>query len=252
MLPRTPQADRSRTLITTMAGLIEIDTSAVVPRQQLPPCPYAFPDARLVSGDGPAAHGGDFEPATIVAAYRGGLFPWPHAAQELLWFSPDPRGVLPIDGLNVSRRLERTVRSGRFRVTIDAAFEDVIRACADRGDEGTWITPRIIDGYTRLNALGWAHSVEVWTAEGELAGGLYGVAVGALFGAESMFFRVRDASKVAMVAMMEHARRIGIELIDVQVLTPHTERMGAIEVPRGRYLDALADALRHEVDWRGR
>ena len=232
-----------------MADLIGLEICTVGPPQPLPPCPYAFPDARKSQGDGFAALGGDFEPATVVAAYRAGLFPWPHPKEELLWFSPDPRAVLPIDGLHISRRLERTARSGRFRVTLDGAFERVIRACAER-KEGTWITPRIIDGYTRLHRLGWAHSFEAWTAEGELAGGLYGLGIGALFGAESMFFRVSDASKVAMIAMVEHAKRIGIRLIDVQVLTPHTVRMGAIEIPRDEYLRRLESALLSDVDWR--
>src|SRR4029079_6789434 len=120
-------------------------------------------------------HGGDFEPETIVAAYRAGVFPWPHPDDELLWFSPDPRAVIPVDGLHLSRRLIRTLRSGRFHVTLDARFDAVIRECAVR-EEGTWITPSIIDGYTRLAAAGHAHSFEVWDQDGTLVGGLYGVA----------------------------------------------------------------------------
>jgi leucyl/phenylalanyl-tRNA--protein transferase len=191
--------------------------------QPLPPCAYAFPDARRAPKDGLVGLGGDFEPATVVAAYRGGIFPWPHAGREFAWFSPDPRAVIPTSGLHVSRRLARTLRQRRFRVTLDAAFKDVMVACAHR-PEGTWITPRLIGGYARLHELGWAHSFEAWDAEGRLAGGLYGVAVGAMFGAESMFHRVTDASKVTMAAMMQHAQRIGIELLDIQVLTPHCAR----------------------------
>ena len=214
---------------------VEIEVHTPCLPQALPPCRYRFGSARTAPPEGPAAVGGDFEPATIVAAYRAGIFPWPHPEEEFLWFSPDPRAVIPIGGLHVSRRLQRTLRQGRFRVTLDAAFEEVMRACAER-PEGTWITPRLIDGYTRLHALGWAHSFEVWTREGELAGGLYGVRVGHMFGAESMFHRVTDASKVAMVAMMQWAEREGIRLIDIQVLTEHTARMGAVEVGREEYL----------------
>jgi leucyl/phenylalanyl-tRNA--protein transferase len=160
----------------------------------------------------------------------------------LLWFSPDPRAVIPIGGLHVSRRLARTLRSGRFTATVNAAFEAVVRACAVR-DEGTWITPALIDGYRELHRLGWAQSIETWTADGELAGGLYGVRVGGMFGAESMFHRVDDASKAAMVAMMEWVQREGIELVDIQVLTPHTASMGGIEISRAEYLRRLRRAL---------
>jgi leucyl/phenylalanyl-tRNA--protein transferase len=192
--------------------------------------------------------GGDFEPATIVAAYRAGIFPWPHDEIEHAWFSPDPRAIIPVGGLHIARRLARTVRSGHFRVTLDAAFEHVMIACAVRTD-GTWITPALIDGYTRLHQFGWAHSFEAWAADGSLAGGLYGVGVGGMFGAESMFHHATDASKVAMVAMMQHAERIGLQLIDIQVLTPHTESMGAVEISRAEYLERLGRALEAEVDW---
>ncbi|MBN9494486.1 leucyl/phenylalanyl-tRNA--protein transferase [bacterium] len=209
----------------------------------LPPSPYAFPDARSAPGDGPAAMGADFEPSTLVAAYRAGYFPWPQPEAEYLWYSPDPRAILPVGGLHVSRRLARTIRSGRFPVTVDAAFERVILACADR-PEGTWITENIVDGYLRLHELGWAHSFETWTEDGRLAGGLYGLRVGGLFGAESMFHHVTDASKVAMAAMMQWAESTSISLIDVQVLTPHTARMGAVEIPREDYRSMLDGATR--------
>jgi leucyl/phenylalanyl-tRNA--protein transferase len=183
-----------------------------------------------------------------VAAYRAGAFPWPHPSAELLWFSPDPRAVIEIDGLHVSRRLARTIGGGRFRTTVDAAFPAVMRACADR-PEGTWITPRLYRGYVALHEAGWAHSFETWTAEGTLAGGIYGVGVGAMFGAESMFHRADDASKVAMVAMMQHLRAIGVHFVDIQVLTPHTQRMGGVEIPRADYLRRLALALQSEARW---
>ena len=233
-----------------MGDLIALEIHTNGPPRPLPPCPYTFPDPRHADTDGLVAFGGDFDPSTIIAAYRNGMFPWPHPDEELLWFSPDPRAIIPLDGIHISRRLARTIRGGRFRLTLDAAFEEVIRACAAR-DEGTWITPGLIDGYVRLHGAGWAHSFEAWTASGDLVGGLYGVAVGSLFGAESMFHRATDASKVAMAAMMEHAHRIGLTLIDVQVITPHTARMGAIEISRSAYLDALALALTNSIDWRG-
>lgn len=226
---------------------LEIHTPG--PPQPLADCPYAFPDPRDADSDGFVTYGGDFEPETVIAAYSRGIFPWPQPIEERLWFSPDPRAIIPVDGLHISQRLARTLRAAHFRVTLDAAFEEVMRACTVR-DEGTWITPRIIDGYVRLHRLGWAHSFEVWDASGTLVGGLYGVAVGALFGAESMFHRATDASKIAMVALAEHAHRIGLTLIDIQVLTPHTARMGAIEIPRSQYLSALAVALKQDVDWR--
>lgn len=196
-----------------------------------------------------AGYGGDFAPETVLAAYRRGIFPWPHPGEEYLWFSPDPRAIIPIGGLHVSRRLARTIRSGRFRVTLDAAFEAVMQACAERGDEGTWITPSLILGYTALHRAGHAHSFEVWNEGGVLVGGLYGVAVGGMFGAESMFHHATDASKVAMVALMQHAARIGLSLVDVQVLTPHTASMGAIEIPRAEYLARLAIAVNTKANW---
>jgi len=228
---------------------IAIHVATRVPPQPLPRCLYTFPDARTADARGLLGVGANFEPETIVAAYRAGAFPWPHAGEEYLWFSPDPRAILPLGGLHVSRRLARTIRSGRFHATIDAAFERVIEGCAER-PEGTWITPNLQRAYITLHELGYAHSVETWTAGGELAGGLYGLGVGAMFGAESMFYRVTDGSKAALVALMHHARRIGLHFIDIQVATPHTVSLGALEIPRTAYLQILARALTEEVDWR--
>lgn len=217
----------------------------------LPPCPYQFPDPRTVkTRETIVANGGDFQPSTVLAAYRMGHFPWPHDDAEYVWFSPEPRAILPLDGLHISSRLGRTIRSGRFRVTVDAAFPAVMESCAVRPGEGTWITPALIEGYVALHEAGYAHSVEVWDTEDDrLAGGLYGVAAGAMFGAESMFFRVRDASKVAMVALVQLARELGIELIDVQVVTEHTGRMGVVEISRREYMRRLDAALEREVGW---
>lgn len=216
--------------------------------QPLPPCAYQFPDGSGATPDGIVAAGGDFEPATIIAAYRAGAFPWPHPFEERLWFSPTPRAVIPLDGLHVSRRLARTLRAGRFRASVDGAFTRVIDSCADR-PEGTWITPALRDAYVRLHGLGWAHSVEAWDADGNLAGGLYGIGVGAMFGAESMFHRTTDGSKAAMVALFLHARSIALDLVDIQVLTPHTQRMGGVEIRRDEYLRRLRAALARDARW---
>lgn len=228
----------------------------VVARARYPtpvgPCRFQIPDPRGADADGLLASGGDLEPATLLAAYRQGVFPWPMDGVELLWWSPDPRAILPPDGVHVSRSLARTLRGGRFRVTIDAAFDDVVAACAEprATDDETWITPAMRAAYGRLHRLGWAHSVEVW-ADGALAGGLYGVAIGALFAAESMFHRVRDASKVALVALGQHARAVGVQLVDVQMPTPHLTSMGAVTIAREQYLKAVAGAIARPVDFTG-
>jgi leucyl/phenylalanyl-tRNA--protein transferase len=211
---------------------------------RLPACRFRFPEPGTADAEGLVAHGADLEPATLIAAYRRGVFPWPYDQQMLLWWSPDPRAILPLDGLHVARRLARTLRQGRFRVTLNAAFPEVIAACASRAE--TWITPDIRAAYVRLHQLGWAHSVEVW-ADGVLAGGLYGLAVGGLFAAESMFHRVRDASKVAVVGLVEHARRVGTTLIDVQMPSPHLASLGVVAIPRADYLRRLAAALPRRV-----
>src|SRR5262249_15437209 len=161
-------------------------------------------------------------------------------------WSPDPRAIFEMDGLHVSRRLTRTIRSGRFCVTLNEDFEGVIRGCAERPGEGTWITSDMIEAYTRLHHLGHAHSVEVWHG-GVLAGGVYGIAVGGLFAGESMFTRVRDASKVALVHLMEHLRQRGFDLFDVQFLNDHTARLGAVEIPRAEYLRRLRQAVESKV-----
>jgi leucyl/phenylalanyl-tRNA--protein transferase len=212
-------------------------------------CRFRFPDPRRADAAGLVASGGDLEPSTLIAAYRRGIFPWPAEGIDLLWWSPDPRAVLPFDGLHVSRRLGQTLRQHRFRVTIDADFAAVLAGCADRGAEETWITPALRAAYERLHALGWAHSVEVWTLDGSLAGGLYGVAVGGLFSAESMFHRRRDASKIALVALVQQCRATGIELLDVQMPTAHLASLGAVTVRRAEYLRRLAAAVERPVNF---
>lgn len=219
------------------------------PPARLPACRFRFPDPAGAHADGLVARGGDLEPGTIVAAYRQGIFPWPYDETALLWWSPDPRAILPLQALHISRSLGRTLRRARFRVTLNAAFGAVIDGCAARKE--TWITPAMRAAYVRLHALGWAHSVEVWGPDQALAGGLYGVAVGGLFAAESMFHRATDASKVAVVALVQHARRVGTSLLDVQVPTDHLATLGARAVPRAEYLRLLAAALRLRVAFAG-
>jgi leucyl/phenylalanyl-tRNA--protein transferase len=179
-------------------------------------------------------------PQVLVAAYSQGIFPM-DVDGEIRWFSPDPRTIIPLDGLRVSRRLRRTCRSGRFEVRINTAFREVMLGCANR-EEGTWISEEILEAYCELHHLGLAHSVETWQA-GELAGGLYGVALGGAFFGESMFHYRTDASKVALVATVEHLNARGYTLFDVQYTTPHLARFGAVEIPRRQYLARLKKAL---------
>lgn len=211
----------------------------------LPPSRF-FPPAERADPEGLLGFGGQLTPEWLLDAYSHGIFPWPVGRDDLPvpWFSPDPRAIIELDGLYVSRRLRRTCRSGRFEATCDRDFTGVMRGCAEGPGRlgGTWITRAMVAAYTRLHKLGHAHSVEVWH-EGSLAGGVYGVSVGGLFAAESMFYRVTDASKVALVHLVTHLRARGFSLLDIQQLTPHTARLGAVEIPRREYLERLADAL---------
>lgn len=199
-----------------------------------------FPDPRTAYGDGPLAVGGDLGAPTLIEAYSRGIFPWP-SGNVLYWWSPDPRCVISLDGLHVSRSLRRTLRRGALHATFDRAFGEVVAACADRPSEGTWITPDMAVAYGRLHDHGAAHSVEVWQGN-QLVGGLYGVESGGVFSGESMFHRVTDASKVAMVALVEHLRHGGFALFDVQISTPHLATMGAAPMARAAFLDVLAHA----------
>ena len=187
------------------------------------------------------AIGGDLEPGTLLAAYRAAMFPMPIGRRGRIgWWSPDPRAVLPLDRLRISRSLSRSLR--RYDVTIDAAFDSVIRSCADPKRPHGWITRDLIDAYTRLADLGWAHSVECWD-DGELVGGLYGVSIGGFFAGESMFHRATDASKVALVRLVEVFAEIDGALIDVQWQTPHLESLGVVEIPRVDYVGRLTRAV---------
>ena len=204
-----------------------------------------FPDPESADEHGIVAVGADLRPELLLAAYREGIFPMP-VGEHLVWWSPDPRAILPLDRLVVSKSLRRSCRD--FEVRVDTAFEEVVAACADPRRPHGWITDEIQRAYTRLHELGWAHSVEAWARDDRtLAGGLYGVAIGGLFAGESMFHRRRDASKVALVALVERMRDAGMPLLDVQWLTPHLASLGAVEIPRARYLELLRDAVARDV-----
>lgn len=188
---------------------------------------------------GAVGFGADLRPATLVDAYRRGIFPWPHPGVALPWFSPDPRAVLPLDGLRISRSLRQRVRRCGWSTTVDGAFDAVVTACANRpAGDGTWISRDMARAYCRLSQLGWAHSVEVWDGA-RMVGGLYGVAVGGCFTGESMFHRSTDASKVALADLVDRWGEAGGDLLDVQLPTDHLTGLGAVEVTREAFLARL-------------
>jgi len=187
-------------------------------------------------------------PDVLVTAYANGIFPM-EVEGSIAWFSPDPRTIIELDAFHVSRNVRQRYRNRHFDIRIDTCFADVIRACADRG-EGTWISDEIIEAYVGLHELGLAHSVESWRDD-RLAGGLYGVALGGAFFGESMFTRETDASKIALVALVERLKARGFTLLDVQFTTPHLRRFGAVEISRKEYLRRLTRALRQEVRFVG-
>lgn len=205
----------------------------------VPPSVWALPDGYDADAEGLVGLGADLAPATLVDAYRRGIFPWPHPGLPLPWFCPDPRGVLTLDSVHVSRSLRRTLRRCGWTTTVDVATEAVLAACADRGEEGTWITDGMRAAYLQLSRLGWVHSVEVWAGT-ELVGGIYGVQLGGVFTGESMFHRSSDASKVALVELLARFSGAGGALVDVQLQTPHLASLGVVEVPRSTFLHLLA------------
>jgi leucyl/phenylalanyl-tRNA--protein transferase len=212
-----------------------------------PPTPWSFPAADLADSHGVVGIGADLEPGTVLAAYRQGLFPMPvNRRGPIAWWSPDPRGILPLDGLRVTRSLRQSVK--RYEVRIDTAFAAVVDACRDPRRDGAWITPEIKQAYVRLHELGWAHSVEAWSPDGELAGGLYGISIGGLFAGESMFHHQRDASKVALHALVRRLQDRGAVLLDVQWTTDHLISLGAVDIPRPEYLRRLRGAIARDVD----
>ena len=205
---------------------------------------WEFPPAESADEHGLVAVGADLAPGTLLAAYRAGLFPMPLGRTDKLgWWSPDPRGVIPLDELRVTRSLRRSLR--RYRITVDIAFADVIDACRTIERPHGWISPDIRDAYVGLHRMGWAHSVEAWSEDGELVGGLYGVSIGGLFAGESMFHVDRDASKVALVSLVGRLNHGGVaRLLDVQWATEHMQSLGAVEIPRSEYLARLKTAVK--------
>ena len=202
--------------------------------------PFPPVNEALDDPNGLLAAGADLSPDRLLDAYRLGIFPWFGDEDPLLWWSPNPRMVLMVDELHVSRSLRRIIKSRRYDVTLDAAFRDVVIGCADlrARQEGTWITSEMLEAYTRLASLGFAHSVEAWVGD-ELAGGLYGVAIGRMFYGESMFSRRSDASKVALAHLVRQLERWGFEMVDCQMSTSHLASLGAREIPRAEFLDRL-------------
>jgi leucyl/phenylalanyl-tRNA--protein transferase len=218
--------------------------------QPVPASSWLLPDPGGADEDGVVGIGADLAPGTLVDAYRRGIFPWPHPGVPLPWFSPDPRGILRFDELTISRSLRRSLRRTGWTTTVDQAFPAVVSACGqDRGEAGTWITATMARAYRRLHELGWARSVEVWDGT-QLVGGLYGVQVGGVFTGESMFHRRTDASKVALIDLVTRFRAAGGRLIDVQLTTDHLVGMGAVDMPRERFLATLAAARDHDVRMR--
>ena len=206
---------------------------------RFPPVDYATPDGLL-------AIGGDLRPERLLEAYRHGIFPWYNEDQPILWWSPDPRTVLFPGKLHISRSLKRSLRPGQFTVTFDRCFRTVVERCAgprpQHPEGGTWITPAMLDAYSTLHEMGYAHSVESWREE-QLVGGVYGVAIGRAFFAESMFARVDDASKVALVTLVQQLHQWGFTIIDCQQSSPHVLRLGAEDIPRRDFVTHLAAAV---------
>jgi leucyl/phenylalanyl-tRNA--protein transferase len=205
-----------------------------------PPSRWSMPTEGPIDDSDIVAIGADLEPGTLLAAYRSGLFPMPFDRRRIAWFSPDPRGIIPMDGLHISRSLRKSVR--RFDVGMNTRFREVMEACADPSRPGAWIDRQFIDAYSRLHQLGWAHSLEVLAGD-ELVGGVYGVRIGSFFAGESMFHRATDASKVALVHLVDWLNDTRATLFDVQWTTPHLRTLGAIDVPRAEYLERLEAAI---------
>lgn len=209
-----------------------------------------FPNPQSADAEGLVAIGGDLSPNRLLLAYRSGIFPW--TDDPLTWWSPDPRGIFELGRFRVSRSLGKTLRKAGIEITLDQAFEEVMAGCAEPapGRASTWISASFIQAYTRLHQLGHAHSLECWQS-GRLVGGIYGVALGGFFAGESMFHRISDASKIALFHLVNHLRRQGFTLFDIQMLTPITRSLGGSNVSRSEYLTRLAQALQVDCCFRG-
>jgi len=223
------------------------DPPLPIPLALKPGDPPVFPDPRRADGDGLIAIGGDLSEARLAAAYDHGIFPCHGPDSPPIWWSPDPRAVLQPETLHVSRRLKRRLRQRPFQLTWNRAFLKVMRACGRDRADGRWIVPDMLRAYHRIHEQGWSHSLEVWQ-DARLVGGLYGVQRGRLFAAESMFHLVTDASKIALVSAVRALHSAGIELFDVQYLTPHLASLGAREWPRDAYLERLGELVGSPLD----
>ena len=206
-----------------------------------------FPPAEHFGEDGLVAIGGDLSPARLLLAYERGIFPWSAPEDPLLWWSPDPRAILRPSEVKVSKSMRNVLNQGLYTISFDRDFEGVMRGCADRPGEGTWITDDFVNAYLNLHELGFAHSAEAWNEDGELVGGLYGVSLGSMFFGESMFARSSNASKVAFVTLARQLRRWNFDCIDCQIMNPHLESLGARHIRRNEFLLALSTALEKET-----
>ena len=209
----------------------------------------SFPSPELADDEGLLAVGGDMSEKRLLLAYSMGIFPWYSDSYPILWWSPDPRLVLFPEELKVSRSLRQTIKKNVFKITFDRAFDSVIRNCAKvkrKGEKGTWITPEMIEAYTRLHESGYAHSVESWF-DGRLVGGLYGVSLGTAFFGESMFANMSNASKAAFVTLVEYLRKLNFRVIDCQITTSHLVSLGAREIPRSEFLKILKSSLKEDT-----
>jgi len=212
-----------------------------------PATPIQFPDTRRIGRFQAVAEGADFRAGTLLSAYRAGIFPWPQPDGSVPWCAPDPRAIFPLDAPpHWARSLRRTLRLTGLTITVDTAFEAVMRACGDTRPEGTWIAAPLVAGFVELHRLGWAHSVEAWETSGggrELVGGIYGLALGGAFVGESMFHRRTDASKIAFASLVARLRASEFSVFDVQVQNPHLASLGCVEIPRREYVARLTRAV---------
>ncbi len=208
-----------------------------------------FPDPSMADASGILAVGGDLSPERLQLAYEHGIFPWFSEDEPIIWWSPDPRFVLYTNKVHVSTTMRRILRQGRFRLTVDTAFEEVIKNCKQKerkGQEGTWITKGMQQAYTQLHHIGIAHSVEVWQEE-KLVGGMYGVSLGDCFFGESMFSHVSNASKAALIVLGQKLQQLGFRFIDCQVYTKHLKSMGAENIPRDQFLNEIKEGLKKKT-----
>lgn len=206
-----------------------------------------FPPAEHFGEDGLVAIGGDLSPARLLLAYQRGIFPWSAPEDPLLWWCPDPRAVIRPDAVKVSKSMRNVLNRAVYSVTLDQDFEGVMRGCANRPDEGTWISEDFIQAYHHLHELGFAHSVETWDSSGDLVGGLYGVSLGSMFFGESMFAKASNASKVAFITLARQLRSWQFDWIDCQIMNPHLESLGAGQMARPEFLNVLSMALQQDT-----